>query len=155
MRIVKAPAMLRHNAGLCPRSASRRRSADELRTINSNGGSALPRPSSSLFLGLAMLEAFEIDLLRFGSNLSGPPPRASRDIRNGALSAVLAGACVAPVVIAVLLQAAPPFRRGYYRTAAPSGARRRHGAAMAFGGGGLSVLPNRGLDAPRETALGF
>jgi len=63
-----------------------------------------------LILSLAMFDLFHIDLSRFqskfGGRFSGHGYWAA--FGGGALSALLAGACVAPVVIAVLLLASVP-----------------------------------------------
>ena len=62
-----------------------------------------------LVLALAMFDLLQIDFSRFQAKLGGSSPKKQGSVgvalSMGALSALLAGACVAPVVIAVLLLA--------------------------------------------------
>ena len=70
-----------------------------------------------VLLGLSMFDVFSIDLSRYGSNLKTPSTaRLAGVFLLGAISALLAGACVAPVVIAVLIHSA-----GLYASGNPSG----------------------------------
>ncbi len=67
-----------------------------------------------LFLGLSMFGVFTIDFSRFGGGIRTPSTaRLAGVFLLGGLSALLAGACVAPVVIAVLLHAANRYAAGY------------------------------------------
>jgi thiol:disulfide interchange protein len=56
-------------------------------------------------LGLAMFDVIDIDFSRFSSGIRGPARRGSFGVAftMGAVAALLAGACVAPVVIQVIL----------------------------------------------------
>ncbi len=99
-------------------------------------------------LALAMFDIFTLDFSRFQSGSVGnPPPRGGwgAALGMGALAAVLAGACVAPVVLAVLVLAGALYRQGQ-----PLGLLLPFvlGLGMAlpwpFAGAGLSVLPKPG-----------
>lgn len=98
-----------------------------------------------LVLGLAMLDVFVIDLskLQSGVQVKGQGPWVIFLL--GIISAVLAGACVAPVVIAVLVLAADLYARGQ-----PAGLLLPFllGCGMALpwplAGAGLSFLPKPG-----------
>jgi cytochrome c biogenesis protein CcdA/thiol-disulfide isomerase/thioredoxin len=99
-------------------------------------------------LALAMFDVFEIDFSRFQaavgirSNEGGSFPVA---LAMGALSALLAGACVAPVVISTILQAQDLYSQGHTAALALPFVL---GAGMAlpwpFLGAGLSFLPKPG-----------
>lgn len=66
-----------------------------------------------IVLGLSMFDLFTIDLSRFGSGMKMPSSaRLAGVFLLGALSALLAGACVAPVVIAVLIHSAGLYASG-------------------------------------------
>ena len=66
-----------------------------------------------ILLGLSMFDLFTIDLSRYGSGLKMPSAaRLAGVFLLGALSALLAGACVAPVVIAVLIHSAGLYASG-------------------------------------------
>ena len=94
-------------------------------------------------LALAMFDVFHIDFSRFQSKLGGSKKQGSFVVAlaMGSVAALLAGACVAPVVIAVLLLATSigpaglilPFVLGF-------------GMALPwpFAGAGLSFLPKPG-----------
>lgn len=95
-------------------------------------------------LALAMFDVFQIDLSRFQSKLGSGPRKPGSflvALAMGSVAALLAGACVAPVVIAVLLLATSigpaglilPFVLGF-------------GMALPwpFAGAGLSFLPKPG-----------
>ncbi len=99
-------------------------------------------------LSLALFDLFIIDFTRFMSSGAGADRHkgVAAAFAAGAVSALLAGACVAPVVIAVLLLAGNLYAGGM--TAAqflPFVL----GAGMAlpwpFAGAGLSVLPSPGM----------
>jgi thiol:disulfide interchange protein len=72
-------------------------------------------------LALAMFDLFIIDFSRFGASVRMPESAHFGGIfLMGALSAVLAGACVAPVLAAALVQAAKMVAHGdYYGLALP------------------------------------
>jgi thiol:disulfide interchange protein len=97
-----------------------------------------------VILALAMFDVFHIDLTRFQSKMGGGQQKQGSfllAITMGSIAALLAGACVAPVVIAVLLLATSvgpaglilPFVLGF-------------GMALPwpFAGAGLSFLPKPG-----------
>ena len=66
-----------------------------------------------LLLGLSMFDLFQIDLSRYGANFRIPSGmRLAGIFAMGILAAVLAGACVAPVVAATLLQASKMYNSG-------------------------------------------
>lgn len=99
-------------------------------------------------LALAMFDVFHIDFSRFQSKLGGGEQKQGSYIvalTMGSVAALLAGACVAPVVIAVLLLATNIYE------ANPVGGLALPfvlGIGMAlpwpFAGGGLSFLPKPG-----------
>jgi len=112
-------------------------------TIQSNPWFNLVIALIFVALALAMFDVFQIDLSRFQSKLGGSQKQGSFlvAITMGSVAALLAGACVAPVVIAVLLLATSlgplglllPFVLGF-------------GMALPwpFAGAGLSFLPKPG-----------
>jgi thiol:disulfide interchange protein len=97
-------------------------------------------------LALAQFELFTIDLTRFSGRSGSQRKGLLTAFGAGALSAVLAGACVAPVVLAVLLLAGTLTAEGV------SGSQFLPfvlGLGMAlpwpFAGAGLAVLPRPGM----------
>lgn len=67
-------------------------------------------------LGLAMFDVLQIDLSRFGSKFGVSEERRGRLLpafAMGVVAALLAGACVAPIVIAVLLQGTTLYAAGH------------------------------------------
>ncbi|MEN7972690.1 MAG: cytochrome c biogenesis protein CcdA [Verrucomicrobiota bacterium] len=113
-------------------------------TIQSNPWFNLVIAIIFIVLALAMFDVFQIDLSRFQSKLGGGQQKQGSflvAITMGSVAALLAGACVAPVVIAVLLLATSigpiglvlPFILGL-------------GMALPwpFAGAGLSFLPKPG-----------
>ena len=74
-----------------------------------------------IVLALAMFDLFSIDFSRFGASVRMPESAHFGGIfLMGALSAVLAGACVAPVLAAALVQTAKMVAHGdYYGLALP------------------------------------
>ena len=100
-------------------------------------------------LGLALLEVFFLDFSRFRVRTQGAVGPARRGVffafAMGALSAVLAGACVAPILVAVLLLTADLFAKGVW---VALGLPFVLGLGMAlpwpFAGAGLKVLPKPG-----------
>jgi thioredoxin:protein disulfide reductase len=100
-------------------------------------------------LALAMFDVFLIDFTRFQSKINaskGKKGSFGLAFTMGGIAALLAGACVAPVVIFVIL-----FARGLYADGAivALGLPFLLGVGMAlpwpFAGGGLSFLPRPGL----------
>jgi thiol:disulfide interchange protein len=96
-------------------------------------------------LALALFDVFVIDFTRFSATGSGRRQGLQAALFAGGLSALLAGACVAPVVLAVLLLAGSLYAGG------ATGAQFLPfvlGLGMAlpwpFAGAGLSVLPHPG-----------
>ena len=63
-------------------------------------------------LGLSLFDVFLLDFSRFGSNLHLSGARYAGIFLMGAVAAVLAGACVAPVVVAALIQAGKMYNSG-------------------------------------------
>ena len=101
-----------------------------------------------IILSLAMFDLIHIDLSRFGANL-GPSEKSRGSLIMvfvlGVIAALLAGACVAPVVIAVLLHSASLYaQHNYAGLILPF----LLGFGMAlpwpFAGAGLSFLPKPG-----------
>ena len=98
-------------------------------------------------LALALFDVFVIDFTRFLTPQSGHQRQgAVAAFSAGALSALLAGACVAPVVLAVLLLAGTLYAGG---AASAQFLPFVLGLGMAlpwpFAGAGLSVLPSPGM----------
>lgn len=100
-------------------------------------------------LGLSMLDLFIIDLSHFRSQQSAERAGSGRFLPIfflGAMSALLAGACVAPIVIAVLVIAVKMVNaNNYWGFVLPF----ILGIGMAlpwpFAGAGMSVLPKPGM----------
>lgn len=102
-----------------------------------------------VILALALFDVFFIDLSKFRKVDGAAEKRAKAPLAfafsMGALSAVLAGACVAPILISVLLLTADLFAKGnWYALGLPF----LMGVGMAlpwpFVGAGLKVLPKPG-----------
>jgi cytochrome c biogenesis protein CcdA/thiol-disulfide isomerase/thioredoxin len=99
-------------------------------------------------LGLAMFDVFDIDFSRFSSGMRGPAQRGTFAVAftMGAVAALLAGACVAPVVIQVVL-----FSSSLYASGTPLALALPFvlGLGMAIpwpiAGAGLAALPKPGL----------
>ena len=101
-----------------------------------------------IVLGLSMLDVFTIDLTKYnrGGGKKGAPSGFFSVFFLGSVSALLAGACVAPVVIAVLLHSASLYNEGQtVALALPF----LLGVGMALpwpiAGAGLTVLPKPGM----------
>ena len=98
-----------------------------------------------LLLGMALLDVFLIDFSRFQSSFQPKGQGMFFILILGAVSALLAGACVAPVVIAVLLLAADLYGQGQIIALLMPFLL---GLGMAlpwpFAGAGLSFLPKPG-----------
>lgn len=100
-------------------------------------------------LGLAMFDIVQIDFSRFQTSLGLTPKKGGHffaALGMGSVSALLAGACVAPVVIYTILQAQDLYSQGnVFALALPFGL----GVGMAlpwpFLGAGLSLLPKPGM----------
>ncbi|WP_372795311.1 cytochrome c biogenesis protein CcdA [Pontiella sp.] len=117
-------------------------------TIQANPWFNLVIAAIFVVLALAMFDVFHIDFSRFQSRLGGGEHKQGSFIvalSMGSVAALLAGACVAPVVIAVLLLATNIYE------ANPAGGLALPfilGIGMAlpwpFAGGGLSCLPKPG-----------
>ncbi len=117
-------------------------------TIQANPWFNLVIASIFVVLALAMFDVFHIDLSRFQSKMGGGQKKEGSflvAITMGSVAALLAGACVAPVVIAVLLLAT-----NIYEASGPVGLTLPFvlGFGMAlpwpFAGAGLSFLPKPG-----------
>ncbi len=99
-------------------------------------------------LGLAMFDVVNIDFSHFSSGMRGPKNRGSFPVAfgMGAVAALLAGACVAPVVIQVVL-----FSSSLYASGTPLALALPFvlGIGMAIpwpiAGAGLSALPKPGI----------
>jgi len=117
-------------------------------TIQANPWFNLVIASIFVVLALAMFDVFHIDLSRFQSKMGGGERKQGSflvAITMGSVAALLAGACVAPVVIAVLLLATNLYEAsGLVGLALPF----LLGLGMAlpwpFAGAGLSFLPKPG-----------
>jgi thiol:disulfide interchange protein len=102
-----------------------------------------------VFLGLAMFDVFELDFSRFSSNIRFDQKSKGTfylAFAMGAVAALLAGACVAPVVIQVIVFASNLYLGG---TTAALALPFFLGLGMAlpwpFAGAGLSALPKPGM----------
>lgn len=97
-------------------------------------------------LALAMFDVFNFDLSRFGAGIRAPEGlRYGGIFLMGALSAVLAGACVAPVLVAVLLQSAELTARGnWFGYALPFALALGMAAPWPLAAAGLSLFPKPG-----------
>ena len=101
-----------------------------------------------LVLALAMFDLFHIDFSRFQSGFGGGPKKQGSywvALTMGAVAALLAGACVAPVVIAVLLLATNLYEAsGVAGLALPFVLGLGMALPWPFAGAGLSFLPKPG-----------
>jgi thiol:disulfide interchange protein DsbD len=99
-------------------------------------------------LGLAMFDVVNIDFSRFSSGMRGPTQRGSFAVAftMGAVAALLAGACVAPVVIQVILFSSSLYASGTRLALALPFVL---GVGMAIpwpiAGAGLAALPKPGM----------
>jgi thiol:disulfide interchange protein len=97
-----------------------------------------------ILLALALLDVFMIDFTRFSSGGSGKQGTLAAFIA-GAVSAVLAGACVAPILIAVLLLTTDYVAAGaYWALCLPFVLGLGMAAPWPIAGAGLSFLPRPG-----------
>ncbi|MCK4982900.1 MAG: thioredoxin family protein [Victivallaceae bacterium] len=101
-----------------------------------------------IILALAMFGVFNIDLSQFGNRFnsqSAAKGKLTGIFFMGVIAALLAGACVAPVLIAVLLHSATIYKAGN-----PAGLLLPFllglgmGLPWAFAGAGIAVLPKPG-----------
>ncbi len=118
-------------------------------TLNSSPWFNLGIASVFLFLALAMFDIVSVDLSRFQNSSSGKAGGSKSKFivayTMGTVAALLAGACVAPVVISVLLQATTLHAKGI--TAGlllPFLLGLGMGLPWPFAGAGLSFLPKPG-----------
>src|SRR6185503_14999524 len=99
-------------------------------------------------LGLAMFDVVDIDFSRFSSGMRGPAQRGTFAVAftMGAVAALLAGACVAPVVIQVVLFSSSLYASG---TSLALALPFVLGLGMAIpwpiAGAGLAALPKPGM----------
>ena len=116
-------------------------------TINSSPWFNLAIAALFVALGLAMFDVIDIDFSRFSSGMQNPTRRGTFGLAffMGAVAALLAGACVAPVVIQVVL-----FSSSLYAGGTPLALALPFvlGVGMAIpwpiAGGGLAALPKPG-----------
>jgi thioredoxin:protein disulfide reductase len=118
-------------------------------TLNSSPWFNLAIASVFLFLALAMFDIVSVDLSRFKSSSSdessGSKSKFIVAYTMGTVAALLAGACVAPVVISVLLQATTLHAKGItVGLLLPFLLGLGMGLPWPFAGAGLSFLPKPG-----------
>jgi len=119
-------------------------------TLNSSPWFNLAIASVFLFLALAMFDIVNVDLSRFQKTSSGESSSGSKSkfivaYTMGTVAALLAGACVAPVVISVLLQATTLHAKGIaVGLLLPFLLGLGMGLPWPFAGAGLSFLPKPG-----------
>lgn len=119
-------------------------------TLNSSPWFNLAIASVFLFLALAMFDVVNVDLSRFQKTPSGDSSGSSKSkfivaYTMGTVAALLAGACVAPVVISVLLQATTLHAKGItVGLLLPFLLGLGMGLPWPFAGAGLSFLPKPG-----------
>ena len=118
-------------------------------TLNSSPWFNLAIASVFLFLALAMFDIVSVDLSRFQNGSAGGGTRSKSKFivayTMGTVAALLAGACVAPVVISVLLQATTLHAKGItVGLLLPFLLGLGMGLPWPFAGAGLSFLPKPG-----------
>lgn len=118
-------------------------------TLNSSPWFNLAIAAVFVVLGLGMFDILAIDLSRFqGAGPSGDGGSKSKFVvaySMGTVAALLAGACVAPVVISVLLQATTLYNKGVIAGLfLPFILGLGMGLPWPFAGAGLSFLPKPG-----------
>ena len=118
-------------------------------TLNSSPWFNLAIASVFLFLALAMFDLVSVDLSRFKNSSAGESAGAKSKFvvayTMGTVAALLAGACVAPVVISVLLQATTLHAKGItVGLLLPFLLGLGMGLPWPFAGAGLSFLPKPG-----------
>ena len=116
-------------------------------TINSSPWFNLAIAALFVVLGLAMFDVIDIDFSRFSSGMQNPTRRGTFGLAffMGAVAALLAGACVAPVVIQVVLFSSSLYAGG---TSLALALPFVLGVGMAIpwpiAGAGLAALPKPG-----------
>ena len=118
-------------------------------TLNSSPWFNLGIASVFLFLALAMFDLVSVDLSRFQTGSAGGNSSSRSKFivayTMGTVAALLAGACVAPVVISVLLQATTLHAKGVtVGLLLPFLLGLGMGLPWPFAGAGLSFLPKPG-----------
>lgn len=97
-----------------------------------------------VFLALALFDVFMIDFTRFAGTSSGKQGTIAAFVA-GAVSAILAGACVAPILIAVLLLTTDYVAAGaYWALCLPFVLGLGMAAPWPIAGAGLTFLPKPG-----------
>ena len=118
-------------------------------TLNSSPWFNLAIAAIFIVLALAMFDVFTIDLSRFQGRApanTAPKSKYVMAYTMGSVAALLAGACVAPVVISVLLQASALYNRGLViGLVLPLLLGVGMGLPWPFAGAGLSFLPKPGV----------
>jgi thioredoxin:protein disulfide reductase len=124
------------------------RGATVFGTLNSTAWFNFTIAGIFIILALAMFGVFNIDLSQFGNRFnsqSAAKGKLTGIFFMGVIAALLAGACVAPVLIAVLLHSATIYKAGN-----PAGLLLPFllglgmGLPWAFAGAGIAVLPKPG-----------
>ena len=116
-------------------------------TLNSSPWFNLAIAGVFVVLALSMFDVFTIDLSRFQTGGAATEGKSKFVVAYtmGSVAAMLAGACVAPVVISVLLQATTLYNRGLaIGLALPFLLGLGMGLPWPFAGAGLSFLPKPG-----------
>lgn len=124
------------------------RGATVFGTLNSTAWFNFTIAGIFIVLALAMFDVFSIDLSKLGNRFnskSAAKGKLTGIFLMGVVAALLAGACVAPVLIAVLLHSATIYKEGN-----PAGLLLPFllglgmGLPWAFAGAGIAVLPKPG-----------
>ena len=101
-----------------------------------------------IILALAMFDLFSIDLSQYGNSFNSKNAAKGKltgIFFMGIIAALLAGACVAPVLIAVLLHSVAVYEQGNFAgLLLPFLLGLGMGMPWAFAGAGLAVLPKPG-----------
>ena len=118
-------------------------------TLNSSGWFNFGIGAVFVAMSLAMFDLINIDFSRFQGRMGGSGPSQAGKyvlaLSMGAMAALLAGACVAPVVISVLLMAAQLYGKGAVAgLALPFVLGLGMALPWPFAGAGLSFLPKPG-----------
>ncbi len=102
-----------------------------------------------VLLGLAMIDVFIIDLSKFKKNSGTNKAKSGKFLPVfllGGVSALLAGACVAPIVIAVLIYSTTQYQSGnVFGLALPFILGLGMALPWPFAGAGMGVLPKPGM----------
>lgn len=114
-------------------------------TLNSSPWFNVAIAGIFIALALAMFDVFTIDFSRYQTGHVAGKSKFVLAYTMGSVAALLAGACVAPVVISVLLQATTLYNRGLaIGLALPLLLGVGMGLPWPFAGAGLSFLPKPG-----------